>query len=646
MRRGRRTTPRPLLAGLTAGATLVLAALLWLFLAPGALGGDFSYVLIRGTSMAPDLVNDDLVLLRRATDYDVGDAVAYRSGLLGVTVLHRIVDDDGERFTLRGDNRDTDDSYRPTPDEILGRQWIVVPRGARVVRELQTPKNAALLTVAMMAVGMMSINRSSRTRRPHNPRSPFTAAGGEPPKVGGGDLDGPRAGRGGSGGGRRGGGDPGGRRGGWRGGGRPAVLDQLSFQSPAAAGFASVLATLLLGSLALFALAHFRSDTQLITENLGYSTKGEFRYGETVTGGVYDADRLGAPEPLFRQLTSKLPLVYSFKISSLGREPIENVTGSYRLLGIVTHKNGWKRTIELRPTMLFAGPRFEAPATIDLDEIQALVDQVQDLTGVLSDVYTLRVVAEVQVTGDVGGQVATYERQQPIEFRLTPLQLQFEPRSSQLEQIEPSTITRTVPVARMLAIPLTGLSVPYARLPEFATAGLALALLGLAVMGAASWLVAREGEDAVIRLRYGALLLDVGDRDIDPTGAALDVLTFEDLARVAERDALMVLHRSFAPPPPPPAGPEPLPIFHRFVIAGDEAAEQSWRGMTEQESAEVEQARRGLTAGQIFGEEPAPELWHEYFVLARDAAYRYSTVPREIGESEAVDDGPLEEAVE
>ncbi|MEE8338294.1 MAG: S26 family signal peptidase, partial [Dehalococcoidia bacterium] len=148
MRPGRTATPRPLLAGLTAGATLVLAALLWVFLAPSALGGDFSYVLIRGTSMAPELVNDDLVLLRRAADYDVGDAVAYHNGLLGTTVLHRIVDDDGKRFTLRGDNRDTDDSYFPTPDEIVGKEWVVVPGGARVVRELQTPKNAALLTVA------------------------------------------------------------------------------------------------------------------------------------------------------------------------------------------------------------------------------------------------------------------------------------------------------------------------------------------------------------------------------------------------------------------------------------------------------------------------------------------------------------------
>ena len=152
----------PLRAGIAAGITLVLAAVLWLLFAPQSLGGDFAYALVRGSSMSPALANNDLVLIRSAADYDVGDAVAYRDPQLG-TVLHRIVDDDGERFTLQGDNRDAADPYRPTSDEIVGRTWAVIPGAGRLIREIQRPRNAALLVVA--AVALIGASAAATRRR-------------------------------------------------------------------------------------------------------------------------------------------------------------------------------------------------------------------------------------------------------------------------------------------------------------------------------------------------------------------------------------------------------------------------------------------------------------------------------------------------
>ncbi len=86
-------------AGLAAGLTLVLVSALWVLFAPSTLGGDFSYAIVTGDSMEPRFSTDDVVLLRRADDYAVGDVVAYRHPQLGA-VLHRIVEVDGERLSL------------------------------------------------------------------------------------------------------------------------------------------------------------------------------------------------------------------------------------------------------------------------------------------------------------------------------------------------------------------------------------------------------------------------------------------------------------------------------------------------------------------------------------------------------------------
>ena len=44
------------------------ALLVWLGFAPASLGGDFSYVLIQGDSMAPTVHQGDVVLLRHRSD--------------------------------------------------------------------------------------------------------------------------------------------------------------------------------------------------------------------------------------------------------------------------------------------------------------------------------------------------------------------------------------------------------------------------------------------------------------------------------------------------------------------------------------------------------------------------------------------------
>jgi signal peptidase I len=154
------------------GPIIALVAMvgLWALLAPAALGGWMSYVTVEGTSMQPGLTTGDLVVVRRQDTYGPGDVVAYRSGLGGALVLHRIVDTDGDRFVVKGDNNDFTDLDRPTPSDIVGRQVMAVPGAGSTVTAMGQPAAVIGLLAAaagLVALGMVAGGRRRRQRRSH-----------------------------------------------------------------------------------------------------------------------------------------------------------------------------------------------------------------------------------------------------------------------------------------------------------------------------------------------------------------------------------------------------------------------------------------------------------------------------------------------
>jgi signal peptidase I len=135
-----------------AALTSAVVAATWWLLAPPALGGSTSFVSVDGTSMVPRLRRDDLVALRPAHTYRVGDVVAYRSTLMGRVVLHRIVGVHGGRFTFKGDNNSFLDPDQPTRSELVGRLWF------------QPARRAARPGIAR-AVGRRDVRGAARGRR-------------------------------------------------------------------------------------------------------------------------------------------------------------------------------------------------------------------------------------------------------------------------------------------------------------------------------------------------------------------------------------------------------------------------------------------------------------------------------------------------
>jgi signal peptidase len=123
---------------------LAAFAAAWAFLAPPSLGGSTSYAVVHGVSMEPRLHEGDLVLVRAASDYRVGDVVAYRVPMgqvgAGHVVIHRIIGGNGRTgWRMKGDNRTAPDLWYPTNHDVIGAKELRIPNAWFVLRIFHMP---------------------------------------------------------------------------------------------------------------------------------------------------------------------------------------------------------------------------------------------------------------------------------------------------------------------------------------------------------------------------------------------------------------------------------------------------------------------------------------------------------------------------
>ena len=146
---------------------LVVTAVGWFTMAPRAIGGPASYVVTEGASMLPSFEAGGLVITRTQTSYEVGDVAAYHNKDMNAVVMHRIVELDGSRYVLQGDNNDFLDQYRPTADEMVGKKWVYWPGAGRVVNVLRDPITFAMILGGITVLSLRVPGRNRRRRRHH-----------------------------------------------------------------------------------------------------------------------------------------------------------------------------------------------------------------------------------------------------------------------------------------------------------------------------------------------------------------------------------------------------------------------------------------------------------------------------------------------
>ncbi len=485
------------IAGALAGAALLAAG--WLYLAPVQLGGSTSYAVVVGSSMEPLLHRGDLALIRTNDGYGVGDVVLYDNVELG-KVLHRIVRADGAAFVLKGDNNSFEDDVQPTRAQVVGRMWVSVPKVGVVTDWVREPRHAAIVVAlaTLLALGGGGGAAAVSRRR----RRPAAAAAAVVPV--------------------------------------PAAA-----RSSGALPLQSALVPLLVAAAAFGALALAAWTRPLErTESLdaAYVQQGRFDYSADVRRSVvYPDGRVDTGEPVFRRLVDGIRVRFAYEVTSA--LPLA-VTGTIRLDATVSDGRGWSRTIPLATERPFTGVKATAEGLLDLRSLGKLTDRVQELTGSAAPTYAVTIAPLVVVKGALGGRDGRDTFGPTLPFDLDPLRLQVGSGAAGGEGVSPfaprvdGVGIRTV--ANDLELGAVALAVPQARL--ISLAGLAAALLLLALAGATALARRRGSEPERIAARYGDLLLAVSSPPQPDRSRVTELADFETLARLAERYDRMVLH--------------------------------------------------------------------------------------------------------
>jgi signal peptidase I len=500
------------------GALLALAAVgaLWVEFAPSRIGGSADYAVIDGISMNPKLHAGDLVLMRPASNYQVGDVVGYHNLQLGRLVLHRIVGRDGDTYVFKGDNNSFLDAYHPTANQLVGKLWFHVPKVGAVFTWLHKPNHSAI------AVGILVLlllggggARAVRHNRRHGRRSARTGKRKQ------------------------------------RQAQTPGIVTVVTTSAPNPA-LGRMLLTSALSVALLFGLIcviGFSHSTTSTTQAPGaYNQDGVYSYsGRVSPSPLYPSGRVSTGQTVFTRLAQQITTRFAYQfVSALPH----SVSGTASLQETLQSSTGWTKTLPSPPTAHFQGDRVQLVGALNLTSLEQQMQQYAKLTGIANDSFTVALTPTVNVVGNIGGSPITTDfAPTPITFALDAFSLRLQDATTPLTPGESGTPTDALHPSAPGVLPQTApasvkLLVTHIGVTTARRAGLiglvvaaVLALAGLLVLG-------RGGSDelASIRRRGGDLLVPVSSPPVRPAGGYVDVANFDSLDHLARSYELVILH--------------------------------------------------------------------------------------------------------
>jgi signal peptidase len=492
------------------GACAALLLVGWYLFAPRQLGGRASYVTTSGSSMEPEVRRGDFIVVHESPEYRVGDVVAYRNPDVGQVVLHRIVAMDGPRFVLKGDANTWLDSYRPTEDELYGEMAFRVPGLGGRLSAVRSPWGMS----AVISVAALALFGGHRRRRAGEAEG---AAAHE-------DAPAARA---------------------------RADRAPSSHHGRSPGSLSGVLAGMAALALVLGIILFAIPSTTTAHRDVAYEQQGAFSYAGAVPEegvAVYGRPTIETGDPVYLELTDRILVTFEYSIAT--DAPLD-ASGTVGLAAEVSDVNGWTRTMELAPTTSFERGKARVRGELDLRSLQEMTAELERITGVERDHYTVTVRPAVSVEGTLAGRPFSDSFSPELRFFLDPLQLQLEPEGAAPigeEAVDPLnpvaggllTIERTVP----RTFSLFGLDLGLEPLRAATLVVLILVGAGLVWIRLDRSRSARRGEAALIESRYGRYLVPVRAGDAVANGRTVRVDSFDSLVRLATHYGHVVLHES------------------------------------------------------------------------------------------------------
>ena len=518
---------------------IVLTVAVWIAFAPLQVGGQATYVIVNGNSMEPDFHLGDLIIIRSEPYYSIGDEVVYQNPDLGGSVFHRIINLELDRYILKGDNNDWIDTYQPTQEEIIGKLWAHLPRFGKYIQYMRQPISMAIivgLLGSFLALSITGIKSKGRHRMKKKSIKELLSKGKKrsfrdwlsglaesrlikslrkiPSKR---NTEGfetqPE--------------------------GRPD--NKKNYGGGLTEGIIFVLGLLTFGSLILGIFAFVRPASRVVPDNVTYQHFGFFSYSATAPDSVFDSGNVLSGNPIFPNITCIVDVNFQY---TLVGDQIEETAGSYQMSAIVTDpQSGWQRNISLQPEEPFTGNTVSTRASLDVCQVKALIEALEDETGFNSGSYALILTPRIKVVGSVSGRELNDSFEPNLTFRYSKTHFYISNENSGIDPLNP-TETRMLRAERTEpnVLPILGMEpkVPVLRFISLLVVGLSLG--GMLILGLQIQNLAQNDRAAFVRVKFGSLIVDIKRGSLKDSSHMIDVTSIDDLAKLAERYNVMILH--------------------------------------------------------------------------------------------------------
>jgi hypothetical protein len=201
----------------------------------------------------------------------------------------------------------------------------------------------------------------------------------------------------------------------------------------------------------------------------------------TDTHGVYDGGLIQTGNPLYRKLADTLTVRLQYTLTG---EELQAINGVFHMDAVVADGTGWQRHLELSPATPFAGATFSAFAPLNLLAVQAVIDSLEQPTGLKRLSYDVSIQPDIRITGIAGAAMWHDVFTSSLSFKLDKDMLKLAAGTGAGDQLNPLLKGSTNhTVTQLAALPILGQSLPVQTARIAAGVGLGLAVLcGLALL--------------------------------------------------------------------------------------------------------------------------------------------------------------------
>jgi hypothetical protein len=466
--------------------------------------------------MEPRFHTGDLAIVRPASQYKVGDVVAYWSTMLHTVVLHRIHAIHGSTYVFKGDNNHFLDPIDPARAELLGKLWLHVPRGGVWLNRLHSPAGVAILIALIGTFTLFGVSEQQRRHRQRQRKgAPRPFHQGIPLVTTSSDQ---------------------------------SVGRRIDFGTLLIASAVAAAVFVVLG-----AIGFTRSASRISPATTEYTQKVSFGYSASApVGPVYATGTVRTGDPIFLSLVRQLRVPVDYRFVSAAQH---DIAGTETILLQLTGQSGWSNRMVLTPATHFTGDHTSTMVTLDIPRIQRLLSKVSSLTGIVGG-YTISVVPEVHITGTVAGHPLNLSFEPAMGFQFGSAQLVSLGASTSVGAASAGSLSSAgaspasfaasrpggvgTPGTAPAALTVLGVSVDVALLRWISVLGVLLSALAAAFF----YLRKRSepfSETFHIQSHYGHMIVPiVGGEDLG--WPPVDVPDIKTLVKLAEAGQRLILH--------------------------------------------------------------------------------------------------------